>query len=177
MIIWAMSKERNDSTGKKIAKLLVWLLAMTAVALFIWKLYGKVEIKKTDFSTISIKKQEKTIYDMYKVESKKYNKNLYYVTINDIFCDAYRKNEFDNPHFFKIDIVFETHSKKDAEAVTKITKETVEEIRRMVKDYPVAGIDRTLLMAYIKRDLKAKMNNVLADNVVIEVYFKSFLGQ
>lgn len=177
MIIWTMSKERNDSTVQKIAKLLVWLLVMTAAALFIWKLYGKVDIKKADFSKISIKKEEKSIYDMYQVESQKLNRNLYYVTISDIFCDAYRRSEFDNPHFFKIDIVFEAHSKQDAEAITILTKETVEEIRRMVKDYPVVGIDRALLMAYIKRDLKAKINNVLSDNVVVEVYFKSFLGQ
>lgn len=171
-----MSKERNESTGKKIAKILVWLLVMTAIALVIWKLYGKIDISKADYTRV-MKKQEPTIYDMYKVQSKKQNRNLYYVTINDIFCDAYRKNEFDNPHFFKIDIVFEAHSKKDAEAITKITKETVEEIRRMVKDYPVVGIDRVGLMAYIKRDLRTKMNNVLQDDVVVEVYFKSFLGQ
>lgn len=172
-----MSKERNDSTGKKIAKILVTLLVMTAIALVIWKLYGKVEIKKTDFSKVTLKKQEPTIYDMYKVENKKHSRKLYYVTISDIFCDAYRKDEFDNPHFFKIDIVFEAHSKKDAESITKITQETVEEIRRMVKDYPVVGIDRATLMAYIKSDLKTKMNNVLENEAVINVYFKSFLGQ
>ena len=82
-----------------------------------------------------------------------------------------------SPHYFKIDIVFEAHSKKDAEAITKITQETVEEIRRIVKDYPVVGLDRATLMAYIKRDLKTKMNNVLSGDVVVEVYFKSFLGQ
>ena len=168
-----MSKERNESTVKKIAKIIVWLLVMTAVVLVIWKLYGKIEIKETDFS----KKQEPTIYDMYKVQSKKENRKLYYVTIDDIYCDAYRKSEFDSPHYFKIDIVFEAHSKKDAEAITKITQETVEEIRRIVKDYPVVGLDRATLMAYIKRDLKTKMNNVLSGDVVVEVYFKSFLGQ
>ena len=47
----------------------------------------------------------------------------------------------------------------------------------MVKDYPVVGIDRVGLMAYMKRDLRTKMNNVLQDDAVIEVYFKSFLGQ
>lgn len=172
-----MSKERNESIGKKIAKILVWLLVMTAVVLVIWKLYGKIEIKETDFSKVTLKKQEPTIYDMYKVQSKKENRKLYYVTIDDIYCDAYRKSEFDSPHYFKIDIVFEAHSKKDAEAITKITKETVEEIRRMVKDYPVVGIDRVGLMAYMKRDLRTKMNNVLQDDAVIEVYFKSFLGQ
>ena len=172
-----MSKERNESTVKKIAKILVWLLVMTAIALVIWKLYGKIEINKTDFSKVTLKKQEPTIYDMYKVQSKKQNRNLYYVTINDIYCDAYRKNEFDTPHFFIIYIVFEAHNKKDAEAITKITKETVEEIRRMVKDYPVVGIDRVGLMVYMKRDLRTKMNNVLQDDAVIEVYFKSFLGQ
>ena len=172
-----MSKERNESIGKKIAKILVWLLVMTAVVLVIWKLYGKIEINKTDFSKVTLKKQEPTIYDMYKVQSKKENRKLYYVTIDDIYCDAYRKSEFDSPHYFKIDIVFEAHSKKDAEAITKITKETVEEIRRMVKDYPVVGIDRVGLMAYMKRDLRTKMNNVLQDDAVIEVYFKSFLGQ
>lgn len=167
-----MSKERNESIGKKIAKIIVWLLVMTAIALVIWKLYGKVEIgiKKPSFSQV-------TLYDMYKVQSKKENRKLYYVTIDDIYCDAYRKSEFDSPHYFKIDIVFEAHSKKDAEAITKITKETVEEIRRIVKDYPVVGLDRATLMAYIKRDLKTKMNNVLSGDVVVEVYFKSFLGQ
>lgn len=172
-----MSKERNESIGKKIAKILVWLLVMTAVVLVIWKLYGKIEIKETNFSKVTLKKQEPTIYDMYKVQSKKENRKLYYVTIDDIYCDAYRKSEFDSPHYFKIDIVFEAHSKKDAEAITKITKETVEEIRRIVKDYPVVGLDRATLMAYIKRDLKTKMNNVLSGDVVVEVYFKSFLGQ
>lgn len=172
-----MSKERNESTGKKIAKILVGLLVMTAIALVVWKLYGKVDIKRADFSRVTLKKQEPTIYDMYKVQSKKHNRNLYYVTISDIFCDAYRKNEYDSPHFFKIDIVFEAHSKKDAASITKISKETVEEIRRMVKDYPVVGLDRATLMAYIKNDLKTKINNVIADDAVVEVYFKSFLGQ
>ena len=62
-----MSKERNESTVKKIAKILVWLLVMTAITLVIWKLYGKIEINKTDFSKVTLKKQEPTIYDMYKV--------------------------------------------------------------------------------------------------------------
>ena len=73
-----MSKERNESTGKKIAKIIVWLLVMTAIALVIWKLYGKVEIKNTSFSQVTLKKKEPTIYDMYKVQSKKENRKLYY---------------------------------------------------------------------------------------------------
>ena len=62
-------------------------------------------------------------------------------------------------------------------SLTAHIQETVEEIRRIVKDYPVVGLDRATLMAYIKRDLKTKMNNVLSGDVVVEVYFKSFLGQ
>ena len=48
-----MSKERNESTVKKIAKILVWLLVMTAITLVIWKNYGNIEIDKTDFSKVT----------------------------------------------------------------------------------------------------------------------------
>ena len=71
--------------------------------------------------------------------------------------------------------MFETHNKKDAEAVKKITAQTVNEIRNMMKNYPIKDIDRASIMAYIKRDLKAKMNNVLKSNAVVEIYFESFL--
>lgn len=172
-----MEKAKNSSTIKRIISILVWLLALTAIALVVWKLYGKIDIKKADFATVIQKKAEPTIYDVYKVKSKKHNRNLYYVTINDIYCDAYRKNEYDNPHFFKVDIVFEAHNKKDAQAIESITKQTVTEIRNMVKGYPVVGIDRYELMAYIKRDIKYKMNNVLQKDAVVGVYFESFLGQ
>ena len=45
----------------------------------------------------------------------------------------------------------------------------------MMKNYPVIDIDRASIMAYVKRDLKAKMNNVLKKDAVVEVYFGSFL--
>ena len=45
----------------------------------------------------------------------------------------------------------------------------------MMKHYPVIDIDRPSIMAYIKRDLKAKINNVLKNNAVVEIYFESFL--
>ena len=66
-----MSKERKDNTSKKIVKIVIWLLVMTATALVIWKLYGKIDIKRTDFSKVTVKKQPSTIYDMYKVKSEK----------------------------------------------------------------------------------------------------------
>lgn len=175
MILFPMSKERKDATFKKLLKLVIWLLVMTAAALVIWKLYGKIDIKQADFSKVAVKKQESTIYDMYRVKSEKKNRQLYYVRINDIYCDAYKLRETDTPHYFKIDIVFETHSKKDAEAVEEITTQTVNEIRNMMKNYPVIDIDMPSIMAYIKRDLKAKMNNVLKNNAVVEIYFESFL--
>lgn len=170
-----MSKERKEQTSKKLIKLIIWLLVMTAIALVIWKLYGKIEIKKADFSKVKIKKQEQTIYNMYKVKNEKKNRNLYYVRINDIYCDAYKMREDDIPHYFKIDIVFEAHNKKDAKAIENIAAQTVSEIRNMMKNYPVIDIDRVSIMKYIKRDLKAKMNNVINNNAVIEVYFESFL--
>lgn len=175
MILFFMSKERKDTITKKLIKLLVWLLVMTAGALITWKLYGKIDIKRTNFPNVTVKKQEPAIYDMYKVKSDKKNKNLYYVYIKDIYCDAYKFHETDSPRYFKIDIVFETHDKKDAKAVEEIAAQTVNEIRRIMKNYPVANIDRPSIMAYIKRDLKAKINNVLQNNAVIEVYFESFL--
>lgn len=171
-----MSKERKDTTFKKLVKLIIWLLVMTAAALVVWKLYGKLNINYTDFSKVTVKKQEPSIYNMYKVKSEKKNKQLYYVRISDIYCDAYKLRETDIPGYFKIDIVFETHNKKDAEAVKKITAQTVNEIRNMMKNYPIKDIDRASIMAYIKRDLKAKMNNVLKSNAVVEIYFESFLS-
>ncbi len=172
-----MDKKKNDNTLIKLSKLLVWLILLTAAALVVWKLYGKIDIRKSDFATVIKKKEAPSIYDMYKVKSKKQNRNLYYITVNDIYCDAYRKDEYDTPHFFKVDIVFEAHNKKDAENITSIIHQTVTEIRNMVKNYPVSGIDRVSLMSYIKRDIKSKMNNVLQKDAVVEVYFESFLGQ
>ncbi len=172
-----MSKSVKNNTVKKLMVIIVWLIVATAVALVIWELYGKIDIKKSSLATLVQKKQEPSIYDVYKVQSKKQNRNLYYVTIKDIYCDAYRKDEFDSPHFFKIDIVFEVHNKKDAESVTAIINQTVAEIRNMVKMYPVIGLDRNALMRHIKRDIKVKMNSVLQKDAVVEVYFESFLGQ
>ncbi len=71
MILFCMSKERKDTTFKKLVKLVIWLLVMTATALVIWKLYGKIDLKQTDFSKVTLKKQEPTLYDMYKVKSEK----------------------------------------------------------------------------------------------------------
>ena len=105
----------------------------------------------------------------------KENRQLYYVRINDIYCDAYKLRETDMQRYFKIDIVFEAHNKKDAKAIEEITAQTVNEVRNMMKHYPVIDIDRPSIMAYIKRDLKAKMNNVLKNNAVVEIYFESFL--
>ena len=48
MILFCMSKERKETTFKKLVKLVIWLLVMTAIALIIWKLYGKIDIKRTD---------------------------------------------------------------------------------------------------------------------------------
>ena len=170
-----MSKERKDTTFKKLVKLVIWLLVMTAIVLVIWNLYGKIDIKQADFSKVTLKKQEPTIYDVYRVKSEKKNSHLYYVRINDIYCDAYKLRETDMQRYFKIDIVFEAHNKKDAKAIEEITAQTVNEVRNMMKHYPVIDIDRPSIMAYIKRDLKAKMNNVLKNNAVVEIYFESFL--
>lgn len=170
-----MSKERKETTSKKLVKLVIWLLVMTAIALVIWKFYGKIEIKRADFSKAALKKQEPSIYDMYRVKREKKNSQLYYVYINDIYCDAYKLRETDTQCYFKIDIVFEAHNKKDAKAIEEITAQTVNEIRNMMKNYPVIDIDRPSIMAYIKRDLKSKMNNVLKNNAVVEIYFESFL--
>lgn len=71
MILFIMSKERKEQTSKKLIKLIIWLLVMTVIALVIWKLYGKIEIKKADFSKVKIKKQEQTIYNLYKVKNEK----------------------------------------------------------------------------------------------------------
>ena len=71
MILFCMSKERKDTTYKKLVKLVIWLLVMTAIALVIWKLYGKIDLKQADFSKVTLKKQEPTLYDMYKVKSEK----------------------------------------------------------------------------------------------------------
>ena len=88
MILFYMSKERKDTTFKKLVKLIIWLLVMTAAALVVWKLYGRLNINYTDFSKVSVKKQEPSIYDMYKVKSEKKNKQLYYVRLSDIYCDV-----------------------------------------------------------------------------------------
>ena len=95
-----MSKERKDTTFKKLVKLLIWLLVMTAIVLVIWELYGKIDIKQADFSKVTLKKQEPTIYDIYRVKSEKKNRQLYYVRINDIYCDAYKLRETDTPGYF-----------------------------------------------------------------------------
>ena len=76
-----MSKERKDTTYKKLVKLVIWLLVLTAAALIIWKLYGRVDLKRTNFSKAVVKKQEPAIYDMYRVRSEKKNNKLYYVRI------------------------------------------------------------------------------------------------
>ncbi len=170
-----MSKERKDTTYKKLVKLVIWLLVMTAAALIILKLYGWVDLKRTNFSKAAVKKQEPAIYDMYRVRSEKKNNKLYYVRIKNIYCDAYKIRETDTPRYFKIDIVFEAHNKKDAKAIENITAQTVNEIRNIMKNYPVTDIDRPSIMAYIKRDLKAKMNNVLKTDAVVTIYFESFL--
>lgn len=170
-----MSKDRKETAFKKLVKLVIWLLIMTAIALVIWKFYGKIDIKRTDFSKAALKKQEPAIYNMYRVKREKKNSHLYYIRINDIYCDAYKLRETDTQRYFKIDIVFEAHNKKDANAIEEITAQTVNEIRNMMKNYPVIDIDRPSIMAYIKRDLKAKMNNVLKNNAVVEIYFESFL--
>ena len=115
-----MSKERKDNTSKKIVKIVIWLLVMTATALVIWKLYGKIDIKRTDFSKVTVKKQPSTIYDMYKVKSEKIDSSLYYVRIKDIYCDAYKIRETDQQRYFKIDIVFEVHSKKMRKLLKKL---------------------------------------------------------
>ncbi len=78
-----MSKERKDDISKKnilqkVVKLVMGLLITTLIALVIWRLYGKIDIKKTDFSKVNIKKQEPTIYDMFKVKNEKKNNNLNY---------------------------------------------------------------------------------------------------
>ena len=112
---------------------------------------------------------------MYRVRSEKKNNKLYYVRIKNIYCDAYKIRETDTPRYFKIDIVFEAHNKKDAKAIENITAQTVNEIRNIMKNYPVTDIDRPSIMAYIKRDLKAKMNNVLKTDAVVTIYFESFL--
>ncbi len=181
MILFIMSKERKDDISKKnilqkVVKLVMGLLITTLIALVIWRLYGKIDIKKTDFSKVNIKKQEPTIYDMFKVKSEKKNSSLYYVRIKNIYCDAHKIRPDGPPSFFKIDIVFEAHNKKDAKAIENLTIQTVNEIRNMMKNYPIIDIDRASIMDYVKRDLKSKMNNVLKNDAVVDVYFESFLA-
>ncbi len=55
MILFYMSKERKDTTYKKLVKLVIWLLVLTAAALIIWKLYGRVDLKRTNFSKAVVK--------------------------------------------------------------------------------------------------------------------------
>ena len=57
MILFYMSKERKDTTYKKLVKLVIWLLVLTAAALIIWKLYGRVDLKRTNFSKAVAKLQ------------------------------------------------------------------------------------------------------------------------
>lgn len=172
-----MSKERKDSSLKIIFKLLIFFIFVSIIALIIWRLYGIGAFEQRKLYENFNKKQERSLHDMYYVKRERADKNIYYIRINDIFTEAYSVKNDGIQHYFAINLVIETDSKKNAERIESLVSQTVAEVRDIVKDYPVYGIDRVALMDYVKRDIKNKLNHVLGRDTVKGVYIGSFLGQ
>lgn len=173
-----MSKERKNSVLKNFIKFMLFMIFLTIIVLIAWKLYGIKDINKSAFERINtFKKETKSIFDSYYVETTKANRNLYYVTLHDVYSKAASIGEDPVQHYFKVSIVFQTDSKNNVTKIKEIIDLTVGEIRLQLKNYPVTNVEFTEIMKYIKKDLKYKMNKKIGEESVQEVYFNTFLAQ
>ena len=178
MINFNMSKDRKVSVLQKFFKFLIILIILTIIFLVGWRIYGIESIKQTSLNqTTNIKSNTKTIFDSYFVKTKRVDKNLYYITLYNVYSKAASIGEDPVPHYFKINIVFQTNNKDSVKNIENIINSTVGEIRLQLENYPVYNVEYVEIMGFLKRHLKRKMNKALGENAVKEVYINSFLAQ
>lgn len=174
---------------KTILQIVIGLLVVIAAIIAFWKFSPEKEIESMSWdkaaatvrqsrqpASQSLKDPKNDIYKQYKTKVKKAAGNLYYVTIEDIYCDAMTNRE-NKPHYFRIAITMQADNKKKAESIKNVEEAIVTEVRDIMKNYPALGLEKIYAMPKLKQNLKANLNIKLGPNTVEAVYLADFISQ
>lgn len=174
---------------RTIAQLIVGVLVVVAAIIAFWKFTPEKEIESMSWdkaaatvrqsrqpNSTDLKDPKNDIYKQFKAKTKKAGKDLYYVTIENIYCDA-MPNRKKEPHYFRIGVTMQADTKKKAENIQKVQETIVNEVRGIMQNYPAQGLEKIYAMQKIKDNLRANLNIKLGPNTVQAVYMDEFISQ
>lgn len=167
--------KENRKTIKSYIKIFIFLLFVIAISLAMWKFRHIFEFSFDDID-MSSNQDVRTSYNIYKVKINKVARDIYYVQFSDVICDG--ATDYDGtPHYFRIDITFETDNKETAENIYNYQKRVVETLRRITKD--LKAIDRNSLkvMDYTKFHIRKSVEQITGKEQLKGIYFEGFLSQ
>ena len=80
------------------------------------------------------------------------------------------------PHYFRMDLTFETADEKTAELLKDSEKELTAVIRSTTKDLQLRDGNAEKIMVYIKEHAKRLAERMAGKGTVQGIYFESFLS-
>ena len=171
--------KRNNKSTRKTLKIIITLLIIATVAIGAWKARHIFNFSDTDLGKMFEKKPttaEKSIYNIYQTKIQKAAGNVYYVKFTEVVCDA--AADYDGtPHYFKVDITFETNTLNDAERLAHSKEEVTAALRSVMKDLRLRDYNGRRIMEYTKDHTFTATEKIVGKGAVKGVYFESFLSQ
>ena len=170
--------KRNNKSLRFFIKTVITLLVVAAIAIGAWKARHMFTFDRADFGGLFEKEQpeEKNIYNIYTTKIHRAAKGIYYVKFQDVVCDG--ASDYDGtPHYFRINITFETNSEEAATALLSANKEITANLRNVMKDLKVKDRNMLRVMNYTKDHAKRQAEKLIGKEALKGVYFESFLTQ
>lgn len=165
----------KGKTLKAYIKIFLFLLIVIAITLALWKFRHKFDFS---FEKIEItpEVENTTSYDIYKVKIDKVARDIYYIKFSDVICDG-AKDYDGTPHYFRIDVTFETSNKDDANKVYEYRMRVIDNLRRITKDLRAVDNNNLKVMDYTKYHIRKSVEQIVGRQNLKGVYFESFLSQ
>lgn len=167
----------KSKSARKFVRILIAVLAVTALSVGAWKSSYLLNFSDTKIEMFQAPSEKtKNIYDMYKVTVEKAAKNVYYVRLEDVICDA--APDYDGTrHYFRVNVTFETGTEETAELLKNNEKDIIATLRDTMKDLRVRERNGERIMGYIKDHAMRKAERITGKGGIKGVYFELFLSQ
>lgn len=168
-------KEKGKSS-KKFVRLAFILLIVIALAVGAWKARSLINLSDAKINLFKkMPARTQNIYSSYSVDIQRASSGVYYVKLKNLICDA-AQGLGGTPHYFRMDLTFETADEKTAELLKDSEKELTAVIRSTTKDLQLRDGNAEKIMVYIKEHAKRLAERMAGRGAVQGIYFESFLS-
>lgn len=126
------------------------------------------------FDVFKTTKDQKSAFNMYKVEMKE-SKDGYYVQYKDIVASS--ADIGDQGHYFRVTLTVETKDKKTAKEMEAMQDAAVSVIRDRMSTFRTSDVQEGSGRQFMKDSIQKDLDQLFGQGAVANIYFEGFLYQ